>query len=287
MSRAQALATILVGDRYFSFPYQCTDYLKNWKQLGFWPEENVHVAPTRDPKTFSFIHRWLCGYPAHLPDTEWQTLCLIADCQFYGIPVLHAALDRLLQDQPSSLGRKARYLVANPAASARFALTSTWEEIMSFSLSSYDPLLQQTCRDLAQILEQSSQESLQILAPLLKLAAYNASWCRDLLIFLVKDVGVVLPQPDALLLLKELLLARLREAKSSPKAQPKPNLVASGSPAQSQEDEEPPGTSTESSSTRKKRHIPPPRKEPDVEFLAYLRNLQGEDSTGIRVFGDN
>lgn len=156
---------------------------------------------------------------------------------------------------------------------------------MSFSLSSYDPLLQQTCRDLAQILEQSSQESLQILAPLLKLAAYNASWCRDLLIFLVKDVGVVLPQPDALLLLKELLLARLREAKSTSKQEPKLSLVTSASPAQSQEDEEP--SSSESSSTRKKRHIPPPRREPDMEFLAYLKNLKGEDSTGIRVFGDS
>jgi hypothetical protein len=284
MTEAPDFVTLAVGSKphYFYIPLRSLPYFQNFDKLSI-SQQGLRISPLRDPKIFAFIHRWLCGYPAHLPAEDWQVICLLDDCNFYGVPILADILVAKLKDQNTNLGRKVRFLLANPSLADRCCFTSSWEDIMGLSVSIYQPLFMQTCKELAQQFERSKTEQFQLLAPFINLAAYNAPCCRDLLIWLVKDFGITLPQPDALMLLKDLFLTRFTAA--SP-----PTRAATTAESHADSEEEPPSqdgseaaSTSQSKSASRKRRVPPPS--PNPEFLSFLKNIQGEDSSGVRVYG--
>jgi hypothetical protein len=256
------LCRIVVGGQCFSFPASQIEYLENWEAL---PRALVDGAPVpfvqRDPQVFGYIQRWLCGYPAHLPATEWETVCLLADCEnVYGAMRLRLQLLEHLCEQDSSLGRKARLLLERKGGVPAF-VTDTWRNLAEPALAETVPLVQRLLSELAVTLEHSADAPQ--LAPLAKFAAQHASLCRSVLEHLLRRYAV---STNEILLLNWLVMSIF-----SRKAKPEAASEDSMPDLESSSDVENP---------RSPRHIPPPR----ANLSTLLSSLQGEDGKGVRVF---
>ena len=258
---AELLCKIFVGGQGFSFPASQVKYLENWEAL---PCALVDGAPVpfvqRDPQVFGYIQRWLCGYPAHLPATEWETICLLADCEnVYGALHLRGQLLEHLREQDTSLGRKARLLLEREGGAF---ITDSWSKLAEPALAETVPTLQRVLGELAATLEHSADAPQ--LAPLFKIAAQHAGLCRGVLNHLLRRYAI---STNEILLLSWLAMS-IFSRKTKPDAASEdsmPDLETSSSDVEN---------------PRSPRHIPPPR----TNLSTLLASLQGEDGEGVRVF---
>lgn len=86
----------------------------------------------RDPEIFKFIYRWLQGYPVHLPSKEWQIICLIEDCLYFGADELSTKLMILLADErDGKLGRKAMLINRYPSLFHMTNLSDNFDKMVN------------------------------------------------------------------------------------------------------------------------------------------------------------
>ncbi len=253
--QSQDVLSLRVGDRTFLIPSSSISKLDNWQFLPV--EHGIQTIHTRDAHIFSFIHRWLCGYPPHLPEQEWEIMCLLHDCDFFGTPELKCCLIEMLHHQTNNFGRKSRFLMSNQQLLEQFDLDSPWEDIIGFwYLRYYKPILKQTLDNAVKILEASKKFNYKLASPLIAILSENDQLCIELLLHITRDMGILLPEPMMLSVMSTVLIDRLAIILNPP-------FQASASPADSQEEGEDEKEKEEASKFKHlkkqtKRTIPPP-----------------------------
>lgn len=294
-------AYIRVGGKIFMFPASRVEKIKKWASFEIGIMQGTIPVPVvdRDPQIFAFIHRWLCGYPAHLPPTEWEIICLMADCAVYGVDELHSELVEQLKDQDSNLGRKATLIMSDyhPKLHQSF-LTDSWEKILNILLADIFPSALTMVTELAQVMEESASDSVKTLAPFVKIVVLDKELFSSILKRLIKNYA--LSFPAELLDLVKTLLENQRKSKRKTKtrdipSQPATDAAEDTPPPQDHDIENPPSP---------KRKIPPPSASPLSRFIpskskaeqeappplppqlliAKLNELQGADDTGMRIY---
>ena len=239
------------------FPFSRIPLINNWNKLRIGIYQGTVPVPIadRDPHIFSFIHRWLCGYPAHLPPNEWEIVCLLADCTHYGVYQLHEELVEQLKDQDSNLGRKATLILSDyhPRLQQTASLTDSWDQILNVLLEDILPSALKMVTELAQVMEESATDYVKALAPFVKIVVLDKELFTNILKRLIKNYA--LSFPAELLDLIKTLLENQRKSKN-----PKTRDIFVSPPSEGAEEEAPPQQQEYDIENPpvKKRSIPPP-----------------------------